>query len=42
MKIGLNTDGVRHLSLDQTLDLAAELGLTMSSSPPATGRPPLT
>jgi sugar phosphate isomerase/epimerase len=27
MKIGLNTDGVRHLSLDQTLDLAAELGL---------------
>lgn len=27
MKIGLNTDGVRHLSLDQTLDLVAELGL---------------
>jgi sugar phosphate isomerase/epimerase len=27
MKIGMNTDGVGHLSLDQTLDLAAELGL---------------
>lgn len=27
MKIGLNTDGVGHLSLQQTLDFAAELGL---------------
>jgi len=27
MKIGMNTDGVGHLSLDETLDLAAELGL---------------
>src|SRR5262245_19313996 len=27
MKIGLNTDGVSHLNLAQTLDLAAELGL---------------
>jgi sugar phosphate isomerase/epimerase len=27
MRISLNTDGVRHLSLTQTLDLAAELGL---------------
>src|SRR5262245_60418625 len=27
MKIGLNTDGVSHLNLAHTLDLAAELGL---------------
>lgn len=27
MKIGVNTDGVRHLSTEQTLDLAADLGL---------------
>ncbi|MDO0909438.1 sugar phosphate isomerase/epimerase [Streptomyces sp. DT2A-34] len=27
MKIGLNTDSVGHLTLDETLDLAAELGL---------------
>ena len=39
MKIGLNTDSLGALSLDAMLDVAAELGSTPSSSPPARGRP---
>ncbi|MBK6012304.1 hypothetical protein [Streptomyces sp. MBT53] len=42
MKIGLNTDSVGRLTLDETLDLTAELGLDCVEFAPEPGPPALT